>query len=88
MATPSGEVKAGPRVMVCGALVQPVVLAALQVVPSMTETVFPAKLREVSHVDGVGQGVDGERSGSESDMSPNAAPVCIQSCQLRRKSPR
>ena len=41
MATPSGVVKAGPTVMVCGGLWQPVVVAALQVVPSMTETVFP-----------------------------------------------
>ena len=42
MATLVGVVKAGPTVMVCGGLWQPVVVAALQVVPSMTETVFPA----------------------------------------------
>jgi hypothetical protein len=41
-ATLMGVVKAGPRVMVCGGLLQPVVSVALQVAPSMTETVFPA----------------------------------------------
>ncbi len=34
--------------MVCGALVQPVVLAALQVVPSTAETVLPAKLPKLA----------------------------------------
>ena len=41
MATPAGVVKTGPTVMVWVGVPQPVVFAALQVVPLITETVFP-----------------------------------------------
>ena len=39
MVTAAGVVKAGPTVTVAGVSAQPVVSAALQVTPSMTETV-------------------------------------------------